>query len=149
MLFRSSFRGRQSNIVDVGYGVSQILPILTELIEAPTHSSFLFQQPEVHLHPRAQAALGSFFAKYIAEHRGSFLIAETHSDYLIDRVRREARNKRIPYQDIAILYFASEGNKTVIHQMSVSKDGDIVNPPDSYRDFFVREQMAMLGIETH
>ena len=63
-------RGPNSNIIDVGYGVSQILPILAHILESTYFSrasilygpmpSSLLQQPEVHLHPRAQAELSSF-----------------------------------------------------------------------------------------
>ena len=66
-------RGPNSNIIDVGYGVSQILPILVRILDPPisprpliiekgTPSFFLLQQPEVHLHPRAQAELSSLLA---------------------------------------------------------------------------------------
>ena len=67
-------RGPNSNIIDVGYGVSQILPILVYILEVPIFPVplmgppfFLLQQPEVHLHPRAQAELSSFLATLASE----------------------------------------------------------------------------------
>lgn len=139
-------KGKQSNIVDVGYGVSQALPILTDLIESTPRSSYLFQQPEVHLHPQAQAALGSFFVDHIKDKRRSFIVAETHSDYLIDRVRMAIRNSEIKPKEVSLLYFQTEGTSTKIHQLEIDPEGNITHTPPGYRDFFVREQMEMLGI---
>ena len=85
--------GPHSNITDVGYGISQSLPILVDIM-APTKSyrggrleherTFPLQQPEVHLHPRGQAQLASLFIAAFKKRRSRFLI-ETHSDYIVDR----------------------------------------------------------------
>lgn len=139
-------KGKQSNIVDVGYGVSQALPILTDLIESPPRSGFLFQQPEVHLHPQAQAALGTFFVDYLERSSHATIVAETHSDYLIDRVRLCVRNKKIRPSDVTILYFESVGTDALVHQINIDTEGNIQNVPDGYRKFFVREQMTLLGL---
>lgn len=141
-------KGKQSNIVDVGYGVSQALPILTDLIESPPRSGFLFQQPEVHLHPQAQAALGSFFVEYLNSHAGSIIVAETHSDYLIDRVRLLIQKGTIRASQIALLYFESVGTGTAVRQIHIDSEGNIIDVPTGYRDFFITEQMALMGIES-
>ena len=139
-------KGKQSNIVDVGYGVSQALPILTDLIESPPRSGFLFQQPEVHLHPQAQAALGSFFVDYLERVKGSTIVAETHSDYLIDRVRLCIQRKQIRANDVSILYFESVGTGTQVAQIKIDDEGNMIAVPDGYREFFVKEQMDLLGL---
>ena len=59
-------KGRPRNLIDVGYGISQVLPTLTEVFRANGPSTFLLQQPEVHLHPSAQAALGTLFCSVAA-----------------------------------------------------------------------------------
>jgi hypothetical protein len=70
--------GRTFNLIDVGYGVSQALPILVDTVQrAGAFEAFLIQQPEVHLHPRAQAELGTFFAIQ-ADAKRRFVI-ETHT----------------------------------------------------------------------
>ena len=74
----------------MGYGISQALPIITELFRKDGPSKLLLQQPEVHLHPSAQAALGSLFCRTAG--RGRQVIVETHSDHLIDRVRMDIRD---------------------------------------------------------
>ena len=62
-------RGPHHNLIDVGYGVSQALPLLTELLRDDAPGLFLLQQPEVHLHPRAQAELGSLFCQLAGPER--------------------------------------------------------------------------------
>ena len=69
--FGGKLKGNRRNLIDVGYGVSQALPIITELLRPDASSMFLLQQPEVHLHPSAQAALGSLFCS-IAGPTGSW-----------------------------------------------------------------------------
>lgn len=140
-------RGRPSNIADVGYGVSQSLPIMTDLIESTSDKSvFLFQQPEVHLHPKAQASLGTVFTEHIARNRKSYLIAETHSDFLIDRARIEIREGRFPADLFSILFFEAKGNDVSIHEITSDEQGNLVGCPPSYRTFFIAEQEKVLGL---
>ena len=70
---------------------------------------FLLQQPEVHLHPTAQAALGSLFCEIAGRDRQ--IIVETHSDYIIDRVRMDVRDKKtnLKPEDVSILFFETDG----------------------------------------
>ena len=99
-------KGPLRNLVDVGYGVSQALPIITELLRPDAAHMFLLQQPEVHLHPSAQAALGSLFCDVAADSRQ--LIVETHSDHLIDRVRMDVRDgkSKLRAEDVSLLFLS-------------------------------------------
>ena len=74
--------GRWRNLVDVGYGIHTVLPLLWMILDTPTNTTFLLQQPEVHLHPSAQAILAQIMSE--SSHR---FIVETHSDHFIDRFR--------------------------------------------------------------
>jgi hypothetical protein len=140
-------RGRASNIADVGYGVSQSLPIMTDLIESTSDKSvFLFQQPEVHLHPRAQAALGTVFSDYIASHRRSYIVTETHSDYLINRVRIQIRKGEIHPDLVSLLYFEPSDSDVNIYEVSIDRKGNIIGAPPSYRQFFIAEEEEVLDI---
>ena len=87
-------RGPRRNLIDVGYGVSQALPIIADCLLANIGSTLLIQQPEVHLHPRAQAAMGSFFGQLAASKRNP-VVVETHSDYLVDRACMDVRDEKI------------------------------------------------------
>jgi ABC-type lipoprotein export system ATPase subunit len=139
--------GAKSNIMDVGYGVSQALPIITDLVRAQQKTLFLLQQPEVHLHPRAQAELATLFAQIVKE-KSHTLFVETHSDYLIDRMRMEARDgKYIKPEDVSILFFERSGLDIVVHPISIDGLGNIRGAPATYRDFFIREEFRSLGME--
>ena len=132
-------KGPRRNLIDVGYGVSQVLPVVTELLRQDAPKMFLLQQPEVHLHPRAQAALGSLFCRIAAWDRQ--LIIETHSDHLLDRVRMDVRDSAgsLRPEDVSILYF-ERGNLDVrIHSLRIDHEGNILDAPPSYRQFFMDE----------
>ncbi len=147
--------GPNANIMDVGYGVSQSLPILVDIL-AGTDSdrgtrgrrnrrrTFLLQQPEVHLHPRGQAELASLFIRAFREHGSRFLI-ETHSDFIVDRIRIEVRNGTLKGDDVSILYFEPNGNAVNIHNMRLDEYGNLEGAPAAYRDFFTRETDRLLG----
>ena len=137
--------GPTVNLIDVGYGVSQSLPLLVDTIrQAAGHELFLLQQPEVHLHPRAQAELGSFFASQARKNR-KFVI-ETHSDHLVDRVRMEVRRKKLKPEDVSLLYFERGKHGATIHNLELDRNGGIANPPEGYRQFFLNEERELLGI---
>lgn len=130
--------------MDVGYGVSQTLSIVVESMLIAPERLLLLQQPEVHLHPRAQAALGSLFVDLHANNKKQFVV-ETHSDYIIDRVRQEVARGRVDSDDVQILYFEKQGLETTVFPIAIDKQGNIVDPPPSYRDFFMEEEMNLLS----
>ena len=132
-------RGPRHNLIDVGYGVSQALPLLTELLREDASDLFLLQQPEIHLHPRAQAELGSLFCQLASSERQ--FIVETHSDHLMNRVRMDIRDQVSPLtpEDVSLLYFERKGLDVQIHSIEFDEDGNVVGAPDSYRSFFMEE----------
>ena len=151
-------RGPNSNITDVGYGVSQILPILVHIFDQPVSREhiyrrrgtpfFLLQQPEVHLHPRAQAELSSLLAKTAHRGRGgrSFIV-ETHSDYMIDRARVEIRKGTIRPEDVSLIYLEPKRNVVKVHNISFDEMGNMEGVPPHYRDFFMTEYRKLMGFE--
>ncbi len=140
--------GPRANLVDVGYGVSQALPLVVEALRAPGRTRFLVQQPEVHLHPRAQAALGTFLTRLVTSRRHHFVV-ETHSDYIVDRVRLEIARGAIPHTDVALLWFEAAGTGSTVHEIALDPLGNIVDPPTGYRDFFLQEELALLTRADH
>ncbi|MGC9946842.1 MAG: DUF3696 domain-containing protein, partial [Bryobacteraceae bacterium] len=137
--------GRMFNLIDVGYGVSQALPILVETLQrASQFETFLIQQPEVHLHPKAQAELGSFFANQTDPKRR--FVIETHSDYLVDRIRMEVRRRLLEPEDVSLLYFERGKSGTTIHNLELDRNGTITNPPPGFRQFFLKEELDLLGV---
>lgn len=137
--FDGRLKGPHRNLVDVGYGVSQVLPIITELLSQDAPSLFLLQQPEVHLHPRAQAALGSLFCQVARPDRQ--VVVETHSDHLLDRVRMDVRDgtTELKPEDVSILFFERGDLDVCIHSIRLDEEGNVLGAPDSYRRFFMEE----------
>jgi AAA ATPase domain len=136
--------GPPANLPDVGYGVSQTLPIVVQSVLAAERGMLLLQQPEVHLHPRGQAALGSFFARLVAKEKKE-LVIETHSDYLLDRVRVEVGRGTLRASDVLILFFEKEYIETRVHKIELDNQGNVTGAPESYRRFFLQEEATLFS----
>ena len=152
---RKSDNGHETpfhNLLDVGGGVSQALPVVVQTVrdvhcsDAESPKLFLLQQPETRLHPRAQAALGSLFCR-LANRRNQFII-ETHSDYLMDRVRMDARDGigNLKPEDVSFLYFERSGSQVKIYSLGVDDNGNVTRAPNSYRRFFMEETKRDIGL---
>ena len=150
-----NIRGPKVNIIDVGYGVSQILPILVQILNpsiskgsqrTPQSTFSLLQQPEVHLHPRAQAEFSSLLAKLASQSNRSFIV-ETHSDYMIDRARIEIRNGNIKPEEVSLIYFEPKGRVVKVHNISFDKMANMVGVPSHYGKFFLKETNRLLGFK--
>jgi hypothetical protein len=140
-------RGRSSAIADVGYGVSQSLPIFTDLITNKAERvALLLQQPEVHLHPRAQAELGTIFAQFVSNNSRGLIIAETHSDHLVDRIRIEVSEGRLNPSLVNIVFLCPTDDEVEVFQMGLDRQGNVLKAPAGYREFFIREQERLLGL---
>ena len=139
-------KGPKRNLIDVGYGVSHVLPLLMELVDEDGARSFLVQQPEAYLHPGAQAALGSLFCATAAS--GRQLIVETHSDYLIDRVRMDLRDRQteLKPEDVSILFFERLDFEVHIHSLRFDDQGNVLDAPASYGRFFMNEVRRSIGL---
>ena len=148
--FGSGRKGPFRSLVDVGYGVSQVLPVALELLRDDGPNSLLLQQPEVHLHPSAQASLGSLLCQVAGNASPSYrrqLIVETHSDYVIDRVRTAVANPSSPIgpDDVSLVYFERAGLEVFLHSLSVDELGNVIGAPAGYRQFFLDEIQRSLG----
>ncbi len=137
--FGKRAKGPHRNLIDVGYGVSQVLPVITELLREDPLSMFLLQQPEVHLHPSAQAALGSLFCQLASPTRQLFV--ETHSDHLLSRVRMDVRDGKgkLKPEDVSILFFERRDLEVHIHSLNIDGEGNVLDAPPVYRQFFIKE----------
>lgn len=136
--------GSSHNISDVGYGITSLLPFLNSFVSAGPETLFLLQQPEVHLHPSAQAAL----VKVIANSTHSFIV-ETHSDHIIDWFRILVREGNLNHTDIAIIYFdvaSNDKSATHLHQITLDEHANLEGQPSDYREFFSNETSRLLGL---
>ena len=137
-------KGPKVNLIDVGYGVNQILPILVRVFNARQQTTFLMQQPEVHLHPRGQAELSSLLIDLAGQMEHKFII-ETHSDAMIDRARIDIMKKRIPPEDVSLIYLEPSGNSVKVYDITFDAQANLLGAPSSYRQFFLKESDKLLG----
>ena len=136
--------GPKANLIDVGYGVNQILPILVRIFNGSRNKVFLMQQPEVHLHPKGQAELSSLLIETVKQQKHRYVI-ETHSDAMINRARIEIMNGRISPNDVSLLYLEPSGNSVRVHNIGFDKQANLLEVPQGYRDFFMNESDRLLG----
>lgn len=131
-------------VTDVGFGVSQVLPVLVQCLYAEPGSTLIFEQPELHLHPRVQMELAdvlieaAFVVRENAETRGVQLIVESHSEHLLRRLQRRIAEERLRPEDVALYFCDAANGEGTISELEVDLFGNIVNWP---RDFF-GDQMA-------
>jgi predicted ATPase len=94
--------GRVDNLSDVGFGVSQVLPVIAAAATAPRGSTVLIEQPELHLHPDAQGRLADVLSGLLAEKPAS-LIVETHSEHILLRLMRRVAEGVVSEKDLSIV----------------------------------------------
>lgn len=130
------------NLVDVGYGIHSLLPLAHSMQKSEPGTVFLLQQPEVHVHPSAQASL----AQFMAESNYEFLI-ETHSEHFTDRFRICVMKGILRPEDLSIVYFeqSDDQKSSRIHNIGIDSAGNLLNVPRGYRSFFLRETESLLG----
>lgn len=91
-----------ANFADVGYGNSQVIPVLVAGLNAEGGDTFIVEEPEIHLHPKAQAELGDFFLDQFK--RGVQSVIETHSEHMIVRLQRHIAQGNLQPKDVRIYY---------------------------------------------
>jgi predicted ATPase len=140
----------EHNICDAGFGVSQVMPVLTgglyslsraniRLNETPI---YVVQEPEIHLHPNAQAALGSFFVALA--NQGMQLFIETHSDHLILRLARHVARKDVSSDEISIYFVKMKETQRHVTHIKFTSDGTF--DPEWPGGFFPQRRSESLGI---
>ncbi len=136
-------------ITDVGFGVSQVLPVLTLCFYVPEGSTIILEQPEIHLHPLVQAGLADVFIDAIKK-RKIQIILESHSEHLLTRLQRRIAEEELASED-ASLYFCErdESSASKLLPLDLDEFGNIKNwPKDFFGDEFAeRAAMVQAGIK--
>jgi len=117
------------NISDVGFGASQILPLIVQASYAPPGSLLLIEQPEIHLHPRAQAVLGDLLLKTAIQGQ-TRVIVETHSEHLLARIQRRIAESDggALAKNVAVYYFEPTSDGTKIQRIELDEYGHLTEP---------------------
>ena len=125
-------RSSEVLITDVGFGVSQVLPILVLCFYVPSGSVVVLEQPEIHLHPAVQAGLADVFID-AARLRGVQVVFESHSEHLLMRLQRRIAEGLLSRDDAALYFCAFDRDRSTLTKLEVDLFGNIANWP---RDFF-------------
>lgn len=140
---RQGSNSSEVSIADVGFGVSQILPVLVLCYYVPNGSTIILEQPEIHLHPSAQTALADIFIDTMKT-RNVQIILESHSEHLLRRLQRRVAEEQLTNQDAA-LYFCQTNNRGIseITALKLDRYGNINNWPDGFFGDELGELAAM------
>lgn len=120
----------KSDIMNVGIGTSQVLPVLISVLLSEPNEILVFEQPELHLHPYSQSRLADMFTKFCQN--GRKIILETHSEYFLLRLRYKIVKGEFDAESSSINFFQNKGGTKVTHK-NISGFGNIDYPED-FRD---------------
>jgi predicted ATPase len=131
------------SIADVGFGVSQTLPVIVALIVANPQQLVYIEQPEIHLHPRAQAALADIIVA--AVNRGVRVTLETHSDLFLRRIQSLVAEDILAHDKVKLHWFSKDENGfTQVSTSNLDTDGSFGDWPEDFGDVDLQEESRYL-----
>lgn len=146
------------NLLDVGFGASQVLPIIIQSILAKPESLVIIEQPELHLHPEAQAILADFFIEYAM--KGKTFLLETHSEHLLLRLQRrivettyhytqskQREEKSFRPESLNIIFVKRDRGISCIENIELNEMGQETEPSLTFQDFFKRDYEDVYHLE--
>ncbi len=134
--------------IHTGFGLTQVLPIVVAALSAKNNGLLLIENPEVHLHPAGQAIMGEFLAKVASA--GVQVMIETHSDHVLNGIRRAVRNRTLPADDVSLHFFQlqregqSDGSPQVQSPI-LDAAGNIDSWPEGFFDQFDKDMNYFAG----
>ena len=123
--------GTEALLTDVGFGVSQVLPVITLLQYVPEGSTVILEQPEIHLHPLAQAGLADVIVE-TALHRNLQIVLESHSEHLLLRLQRRVAEQRMPADKLKLYFCDVVKNESRLLPLRLDPSGRIENWPRNF-----------------
>lgn len=130
--------------IHVGFGLTQVLPIVVAALSAEIGDILLIENPEVHLHPVGQALMGQFLAD--VARAGVQVVVETHSDHVLNGVRRAVRAARLPPEQVAIHFFMRRSAETAqVISPQLDSYGNIDTWPEGFFDQFDKDMNYFAG----
>ncbi|WP_411700605.1 AAA family ATPase [Conyzicola sp.] len=138
---RLRVEGVHRDLTTIGVGASQLLPVLVAALAIDENSILLIEQPELHLHPAVQSRLADFFLFARPDVR---LIVETHSEYLVTRLRRRVAEGRTPSDGIAVIFVEQENGASTLRTLSIDQFGDMSEWPTGFFDAQDSDSLAIM-----
>ncbi len=141
---RTSDTGEFHKPIHTGFGLTQCLPIVVSALSASKGELILIENPEVHLHPAGQAQMGQFLAD--VARAGVQVLVETHSDHVLNGVRRAVKEKRLPADQAAIHFFRPRSyHDPQVLSPVLDDSGNIDDWPDGFFDQFDKDANYFAG----
>ena len=140
-------------ISDVGFGISQALPIIVQAFYAVDNSTIIMEQPEIHLHPKVQADIADVFIdalhiekvqrlnnfnppskrlQNLGKRKNLQFIIESHSEHLLTRLQRRIAEEKIKSEEVAIYFVDNKEGKATIEELRINEYGEIQNWPENF-----------------
>lgn len=130
-------------LVDMGYGLSQFLPVLVLCYYTPEGSTLILEQPGIHLHPMVQSQLADLLIEVVNERKLQILV-ESHSEHLLTRLQRRIAEKQIPEKNVALYFCRNSDGASTIKKLEVDEEsGDIKNWPENFFGDVMGDMFAM------
>ena len=131
------------SLTDMGFGLSQFIPVLVHCYYAPEGSTLILEQPGIHLHPMVQAQLADLLIEVVNERKLQILV-ESHSEHLLTRLQRRLVEKQIGQDDVALYFCRNNDGASTIEQLKVDPEsGDIKNWPENFFGDVMGDMIAM------
>lgn len=134
--------------INTGFGLTQVLPLVVAAVSAKKGDLLLVENPEVHLHPSGQAAMGEFLGEAAAA--GIQVLVETHSDHILNGVRRAVKNGVLSPDGVFLHFFrprdeSEEGERPQVESPAIDVAGDVDAWPDGFFDQFDKDTSFFAG----
>ncbi|MFH2007114.1 MAG: AAA family ATPase [bacterium] len=158
LLFSGAGAEVKANFADVGFGVSQVLPVLVQGLLTPRKGTYIVQQPELHLHPDAQAGIADYFL-YLASQEVNVII-ETHSEYLLVRLRRRLaekyrvpaiglekkpfRRKSVDQSQVSVVLLREAEGRSYLEEINIGPSFQFENMPSGFMNQSIEDRMALM-----
>ena len=132
---------------NVGFGITYAFPILISGLIANKDSILIVENPEAHLHAKAQSNMGYFLARMAAA--GVRIIIETHSEHIVNGIRRMIVEEKteMSHEDMTIYFFQNKDGKKNIMEINMDKNGNLSAFPEDFFDQVRQDTLAMLRID--
>ena len=128
---RLNRQSAEVSLADVGFGVSQALPVITLCYFVPKGSIVILEQPEIHLHPAVQAGLADTLIDAV-QRNDIQIILESHSEHLLTRLQRRIAEEKLSHSDVKLYFCHFNGQESVAEPLQVNEYGEILNWPKGF-----------------
>ncbi|MCE2403179.1 DUF3696 domain-containing protein [Candidatus Poribacteria bacterium] len=131
VLVQKSPESAKVALADMGYGLSQFLPVLVHCYYAPVGSTLILEQPGIHLHPMVQSQLADLLIEVVNERKLQILV-ESHSEHLLTRLQRRIAEEKISSDQTALYFCRNDEGVSNIERLKMDEFGNIENWPENF-----------------